>query len=185
MRQARDAGAAVQSGLDFLERAITDDGAWPSRFYRNLSLSGAWTHEAPPFIAALGLLALNLAEPRCAALRARSRDFLLRRAEPPGVWRYLRKLPPDADDTALCSLAVGGDPRRLMSQRPIQLLLDCRNADGLFRTWIVPAKLYQSDLPAAHDVDSVVNANVLAWLGGGGGEKKRAKWVEEVGFDGQ
>ena len=174
--------SAIACGLDFLSRRIGDDGAWHSRFYRNLQLSGEWTSEYPPFITALGMLSLQSLRENSAAqkLHARSREFLLARAESPGVWRYSDRLPPDLDDTALCTLAVGAHPWALFSDRHIQIALTCRNSHGRFRTWILPRRIYRQSLPAAHHTDSVVNANALAWLGVRAQTEAAARWLTEL-----
>ena len=165
-----------------MSHRIGDDGAWHSRFYRNLQLSGEWTSEYPPFITALGMLSLQTLHENPAAqkLRARSREFLLARAESPGVWRYSDRLPPDLDDTALCTLAVGAHPWALFSDRHIQIALTCRNSHGRFRSWILPRRLYRQSLPAAHHTDSVVNANALAWLGVRAQTEAAARWLTEL-----
>ena len=54
-----------------------------------------------------GLLAFAWCDdPVAERLRRRTPGFLHARMEYPGVWRYWPRLPPDLDDTAICSLAV-------------------------------------------------------------------------------
>ena len=169
---------AVESGLRFLDGIIGADGAWPAVgiYERGRPAVPEWT----PFAAAVGILALEACDARRAvALRARSRAFLHSRIEYPGVWRYYLQLAPDLDDTALCSVAAGSHLWLLMG-RNVGQILSCRDDEGRFRTWIVPEdkclKRYHATKPAGivlgddsesspNTVDSVVNANVLAYLG--------------------
>lgn len=178
-RSLREAMAqAVESGLRFLDGVIGADGAWPAVgiYDRGRTVVPEWT----PFAAAAGILALEACgASRAAALRSRSCAFLHSRIEYPGVWRYYPRLAPDLDDTALCSVAAGSHLWLLMGQN-VGPILSCRDDEGRFRTWIVPGderlKPYhatesarmafgdESD-PPPNLVDSVVNANVLAYLG--------------------
>ena len=155
-------GAAIDRGLQFLQAAVAADGAWPCREYDNRELVGPWTEESPPFVAGLGLLALEACDsPAAERLRTRTRGFLHAGVEYPGVWRYRFYLLPDLDDTAICSLAA--QPHLwLLLGRNVDHLLSFRDERGRFLTWMEtpdgPSAVYQG-------ADSVVNANVIAYLG--------------------
>ena len=166
--------AAVQRGVAFLEAAVGADGAWRGRRYRNLQLTGPSVEEQPPFIAALGVLALAQA-PGADRLRATGRTWLAGRMEYPGVWRYWPTLPPDCDDTAVCSLAVGPHPWILFGGNA-ERMLALRDAAGRFPTWMVPRRNTASWF--RNDYDAVVNANVLAYLGDHPDTAGAQRWVE-------
>ena len=134
-----------------------------------------------------------LACPSARALASRVRDFLRSEMDRHGLWRHWTRdhpqhaqLPPDLDDTSCASaaLARAGDP--VPPNR--EILLANRDQNGLFFTWIVPRPRWTG---AAHrrvtlpqllhlptlflffrrtsadpdDVDAVVNANALFYLG--------------------
>ena len=152
---------AVAHGFDFLETAVDADGAWPSALYPNLELAGTPGQERPPFVAALGQLSLcECPGPVSERLRGRTRAYLRSVMEYPGVWRYWPSLPPDLDDTAVCSLAVGPHVWLALG-RTLPAVFRKRDREGRFRTWMGKG----DDTSPWDDVDSVVNANVVVWLG--------------------
>ena len=178
----RDAPRAIGRALEYLERTVDAGGAWPSRVYANPDCTGPAGDEQVPFVAALGALSLRrCSDPRAERLRVRTRGFLLKRMEPPGVWRYWPALPPDLDDTAVCSLAVGPHVYTALG-RTLPAVLRQREAEGRFRTWM------RGDPDAGtpwDDVDSVVNANVVAWLGDCPETRPAQRWLETVVREGR
>jgi hypothetical protein len=119
----------------------------------------------------------------------RGLDFLLSEMEGPGLWRFWSSrdpqhelLQPDLDSTCCTSYILKQNGRTLPSNTAI--VLANRNTEGLFYTYIVPRPGTPSEirqemgrlvgaesllkLLAAgilHEVDCVVNANVLLYLG--------------------
>jgi hypothetical protein len=98
--------------------------------------------------------------------------------EPDGLWRYPSSehpghdhIPLDVDDTSIASAALAAAGRRYPNNRA--LLLANRNRSGLFKTWIVrwwphPRKTYRffrHTTAEVGDVDAVINANVVIYLG--------------------
>ena len=143
----------------------------------------------PTAIAALALADVNGAED----ITHRALDHLAREMEPNGLWRHWPAghpsrddLPPDLDDTALASAALEGAGRVLPDNRAV--ILANRDRRGRFYTWITPrlrrtppsqrpivrAQLarpartllfFNQTSAAVNDVDAVVNANVVHYLG--------------------
>ena len=177
------ARSAIGRGLGFLETAVEPDGAWPSRLYENHDLTGPWNEERAPFAPAFGLVALAVCDdPRAEALRSRTRAFLFHHMEYPGVWRYWPNLPPDLDDTALCSLAAGPHPW-LVFGRNVGPILSNRDREGRFLTWMLPhdgPDAAGNDVSSWNDVDSVVNANTIAWLGNNPETEGAQRWIETL-----
>ena len=93
------------------------------------------------------------------------------------MWRYRPHLPPDLDDTAMCSLAAGPHPWMLLG-RNVDLILSYRDHEGRFLSWMFA----HDDGPyaARNDVDSVVNANTLAWLGDYPDTRRAQRWIETL-----
>ena len=93
--------------------------------------------------------------------------------EYPGVWRYRSYLPPDLDDTAICSLAAAPHLWLLLG-RNVGRLLSSRDEQGRFRTWMEkpdgPSALYRG-------ADAVVNANVIAYLGDRPETRAAQRWL--------
>ncbi|MDD9984595.1 MAG: hypothetical protein OXU81_25085 [Gammaproteobacteria bacterium] len=175
-RSLREAAArAMESGLRFLDGIIGADGAWPASgiFDCGRTVVPEWT----PFAAAAGIVALEACgTSRAAALELRSRAFLHSRIVYPGVWRYYARLAPDLDDTALCSV-VAGPHLWLVMGRNVGPILSCRDDEGLFRTWMLRGGEFES---SPNLVDSVVNANVLAYLGDRPETQAAQQWLAKL-----
>ena len=177
----RSVREAVALGLRFLQDAVDADGAWPVRRYANRELTGPGSAESPPFVAGLGLLALRECDdPVAGLLRGRTRTYLHACMEYPGVWRYWPRLPPDVDDTAICSLAATPHLWLLLA-RNVELLVSCRDRAGRFRTWMAGPDHVNSALNPA---DSVVNANVVAYLGDRPETRATQRWLATLVADG-
>jgi hypothetical protein len=139
-------------------------------------MSGACVREPVVFPAALAARALSIT-PAAERVRARALDFLLREMQPGGLWRHPSSdkpdyyaTPLDIDDTAIASTALAAAGRRFPNNRA--LVLAERERNGLFRTWIVrwwrhPLLTYRFFKYTAErrDVDAVVNANAVIYLG--------------------
>ena len=177
------ARSAVQRGIEFLEGVVAPNGAWPSWRYDNTELAGERHLEYPAFTAALGVLALDgCRNVRARALVARTREFIKSRMRYPGIWSY-PTLPPSVDDTAICALAVGPHPWLRMGRLwgpSLNAILAHRDSKGRFVLWMA-----SQDWPPGleNEVDAVVNANVLAYIGDHAETLAAQRWVESVVVD--
>lgn len=184
-RLRKVAEAAVARGLDFLEGAVTSDGAWTSWRYDDTELAGDRVLEHPPFTAALGALALDACRhPGADALLRRTRRFIAGRMIYPGIWRY-PGVPAAVDDTAMCALALGPHPWLRMGRlwgANFGAMLANRDAAGRFVTWFAG-----DDWPPGleNEVDAVVNANVLGYMGDHPEARAAERWVETAVVDGR
>lgn len=155
---------ALGLALDWLNHAIAADGCWPSQRVPGPPDDpvGPAIDERTPFVAAVGLLALEgLADPdqtEIAGLMDRSRGFLVCTMRAPGLWAYRESFVPDCDDTACASMALSGAHPWIAFGRNRALGRAARVPDGRFRTWMAGPR---ADL----DIDAVVNANMIGWLG--------------------
>jgi hypothetical protein len=89
-------------------------------------------------------------------------SFLKREVVHPGIWRYWtqndsRQIDPDLDDTCLASFLLHKHDRS-SELANISVILSNRAPDGLFLTFFRPKR-------SRNDIDAVVNANVLLYLG--------------------
>lgn len=150
MREAREAvGLAVQA----IDAALGQRGQWPGWVVVENAPQDSRRDLAAP-LTALGMLCLS-GVPGSESVLSRSRQHLELTVLPGGVWRYYANIPWDADDSAMCALALGlRDPVTESSRESLRGTI---GADGLFRTWVEPG--WQ---PAT---DAVANAHVVAVLG--------------------
>lgn len=154
---------AISQGVGFLASRQLPHGELRTCRSDDPTLARDPVFDSSPYGTTYVLHALRFVDdPRAAGLAERALSFLAAEMEPPGLWRYYtarnpKVLPPDLDDTACASLALRDrhDEIRLgLNLRPI---LANRAEDGRFRTFL--------SSPAANNVDAVVNANVVAYLG--------------------
>ncbi len=168
-------GDAISRGLDCLDRLVSDEGVWLCHRYR-LNAVDDLRVEINPFVGALGSLSLrNLNDERAAEVIKRTLRHILSAMEPQGVWRYWQELPPDADSTSICNIAVGPQ-LALFGGWYRQRLLNNRNRDGLFQVW-----LYSGEI---NDADAVVNANVTACLGDIPETRAAQDWLSQIVAEG-
>src|SRR5689334_19740248 len=139
-------------------------------------MTGECIREPCVFPTALAARMLSIT-PAADVVRSRALDFLEREMHPDGLWRHPSSAKPmhydtplDVDDTSLASVALVNDGRPVPDNR--RLLIANRNRRGLFKTWIVrwwphPMLTYRFFKYTAKvdDVDAVVIANVIAYLG--------------------
>lgn len=159
---------ALVRGVEFLRRVQLPNGELP------VLASG----KPDPSVFPTAVMAHSLsfvAEARDVFDRALT--FLADEMRPGGVWKHWPRthpqhafLLPDLDDTACVSAALTRAGRTIPDNRA--LLLANRNRRGLFRTWLLryrhPLAMYAFFTRTSakpFDVDAVVNANVLFYLG--------------------
>ncbi|MFN2598332.1 MAG: hypothetical protein ABR563_14220 [Pyrinomonadaceae bacterium] len=189
--------AGIERALEFLRRSQLPSGEFKVYMSPDLNLERDCVFDSSPFPAALIAYALGFADPAAVAdVLDKALRFLLSEMESSGLWRYWTRrhpsrstIPPDLDDTACASFVL----RRHGVPFPpnLKLIFANRNRDGIFYTWVTarwlpplvpsywrvvlrqwlhPLKLYYFFKllePTRHDVDCVVNANVLFYAGEG------------------
>jgi hypothetical protein len=188
---------AIDRAISFLVESQLADGAFEIRMSPSLLIDGGAPEHAlfPAAFGARALGACGeSSDAKRAAERAIS--LLRKHMEWPGVWRHctrdhpnFQSLPIDVDDTACIGSVLAR--HGLSFRRTRNVLLANRRSDGLFYTWVVPhwppardvtfwgvaAKRWRHprsssafwSAPSARpeDVDCVVNAHALAFLGPG------------------
>lgn len=171
MSTGADVDQALERAIAFLARRQLPNGELPAQ------RSGQ--PERCVFPTALATHALSFA-PGAAAIHERALNFLAAEVDAHGLWRHWprghpewRQIPPDLDDTSCASAALARGGRAVPNNR--ELLLSNRNRDGLFFTWKLTAAQLRHPITLAaffwktvcrpRDLDAVVNANVLHYLG--------------------
>ena len=184
---------AIESGISFLSATQLATGELPA--YSRFPQGGrpGWELESSPFATALAVISLGPVE-GAEAIRAKAVRFLLDEMETPGVWRHFASIspyhtqcPPDVDDTACSSMAVNLEGHDTGVNRSV--LIANRDAAGAFFTWIIPRfplpvslawwragqrelvawprrrKFWRETSASPGDVDCIVNAHVVNYLG--------------------
>jgi hypothetical protein len=187
--------AGIRRGIEFLRRSQMPSGEFKVYMSPDLNLERDCVFDSSPFPAALIAYSLGFAERvEVGDIVDKALGFLLSEMEGPGLWRYWTKqhqshstIPHDLDDTACASYVL----RRQSIPFPpnLKLILANRTREGLFYTWLTarwplpllpsywrvvlgqwrhPLRLYyfwKLLEPTRQDVDCVVNANVLLYVG--------------------
>ncbi|HYC92332.1 MAG TPA: hypothetical protein VEO54_24195 [Thermoanaerobaculia bacterium] len=183
------AHAAIGAGVAFLERTQLPDGELPTMRWRRGDPEAPWRDRT---VFGTALVAVSIAGVRgVERVVARAADSIESQTLRFGIWKYSPDygggFPPDLDDTAMASLALRLAGREVPDNT--HAFLANRNRDGLFFTWLSPRLRWLRDprmwlIAAArwrhpfvhyrafrvagareHDLDAVVNANVLYYLG--------------------
>jgi len=174
---------AIRRAVAFLERTQLPSGELP------IYVSGL--PDPSLFPTALAAYSFGFA-PEAAAVRTRALDFLAAEMEPRGAWRHRARAHPaydglvaDADDTACAAAALRAAGRELPDVA--RILLAARTRDGRFRTWLPvfadlrkPRALWQlfvTGTASITDLDAVVNANVLHFLGDAQAGTPVSEWL--------
>ncbi len=197
-----DVDEAIRRAVDFLAATQLPSGEVPVAMATRRDMVGPV--EADPAIFPTALAAHCLAfAPEAAAIRERALGFLTAQRDRNGLWKHwpkqhpqARYLPPDLDDTACASAALGAVAAR-------RLMLANRDRRGLFLTWVVPRPrwmgfdhlrvmlpwipmlpglwlFFRKTSAKPGDVDAVVNANCLHCLGEFSGREAVAAHLLEV-----
>ena len=176
---------SVRRGLAFLESTIDENGAWHCIRFNTADPDIPRHFERPPFVSAFCALALE----RCGDARARAlynaaKAYIGETIEYPGLWRYYRHLPQDLDSTALCSLVIEDHPWILL-KRNTAGILENRDEDGRFMTWVLAGD--EPDVVSRFriEADPVVNANVIAYLGDCPETRDAQRWLEALVTEGR
>ncbi|MEO8619701.1 MAG: hypothetical protein ABI625_01475 [bacterium] len=187
--------AAIERGTAFLAARQLPSGEFVCYRSTDATLKTARETDSSPFPTALIAYSLGfVGSSESRAMLARAMTFFVAEMEGPGMWRYWTRahvnhgmIPVDLDDVACVSYVLRREGVPFPSNA--RLLAANRDRNGRFHTWIVPrmplprnfawwrVALWQWANPAkAHyfwklnecepqDVDGVVNANVLLYLG--------------------
>jgi len=157
-------GPAIQRGLEFLGARQMPNGEMPT-YVSTSRMMGPQSSPDSTLTSTIAVLysIRGLAHAAAREIVAKGNEFLIGEMETPGLWRYWTartelNIDLDLDDTCLASFVLREcAPLRHITAN-VDLILAKRNKEGLFYTWFRP--------PAArNDIDSVVNANALLYLG--------------------
>lgn len=127
--------------------------------------------DSSPFVTAFVLYALkDIENEKGKIIKNKAINFLLSEQEKGGIWRFWtsknkKRIPADLDDISTISFVL--KENGINFDNNLQLILNNRNENGLFLTWIMD-KEYKNNIfwrIVEKNVDCVVNANVLLYLG--------------------
>lgn len=168
---------AIEKAIAYLESAQLPSGEIPIEVSATPAMTGECVREPCVFPAALAARTLSITA-AAARVRARTLDFLEREMNRDGLWRHPSSdkprsydTPLDVDDTSIASVALAAAGRKVPDNR--RVLMANRDRHGRFRTWIVrwwphpilTRRFFRYTTAEVGDVDAVVEANVVIYLG--------------------
>jgi len=169
---------ALARGVAFLESTQLPSGEIPVEIAGTEQMDGDRTRDPAVFPTAVAARVLAIVS-SAQRVHARALDLLAREMSSDGLWRHPssdlpnhRATPFDLDDTSITSAAMRAAGRPVPNNIP--QLIAHREPNSLFRTWIVswsrhPFRTYRFfcrwRVAKVHDVDAVINANVVYYLG--------------------
>jgi hypothetical protein len=205
--------SSVAKAIQYLAQCQLPDGEFRTEFYYRASESEEErpVFDSSPFVTSLVLHSLQsvaMSDPAVPAMIRRGCDFLLSDMEPAGLWRYWSKkndkrsmIPPDLDDTSCISYTLRANRIAIPDNR--WLFHQSRDRRGLFYTWLYRADTLRKKLLAwrtggkafsyrdeiwqftqKDDVCSVVNANVILYLGETSYTRRAIEWLLGILRDG-
>lgn len=156
---------ASRKALDFLVDSQLPSGEFRTWLSTDFDLLGGLTPDSSPFVTTFVLHSLRWQRtPALDGTAERALAFLLREQDGEGFWKYWRQDSAkssldalDVDGASCASWVLASYGRPFLDNRAA--VAANRDRDGRFMTWIGPAE-------EENDVDGVVNANVVLYLGG-------------------
>ncbi len=152
---------SISKGIDFLYENQLDYGEFKTYICDDKDLEEC-LFDSSPFVTTFVLYFFNNMEgEKVEIMTEKALDFLLNEQEEGGIWRYWssrndKKISPDLDDISTISFILKTNGIDIDDN--YQLIKENVNDDNLFFTWLYSGK-------ERNDVDCVVNANVLLYLG--------------------
>lgn len=201
---------SLSKALEFLHHSQLPYGEFRTYACPDDEMGEGCEFDSSPFATSLILYAISHVDsPIVHEMTAKALRFLQEEMEGPGLWRYWssrnqrhRLLPPDLDDTCCISFVLKKNSIPLPANRDI--ILANRGREGLFYTWLAPrsssTRLLDPDVAALlnreallmlalsgqmDDVDCVVNANVLLYLGENDDTKGAVDYLVDIVLDGK
>jgi hypothetical protein len=163
MKASERLAPPVRSGLRFLQNHQLPYGEF--RTYASPSIKMRVTSfDSSVFVTTFVLYSIaRIDSPRVKAMSKKAISFLAGEMRGPGLFQYYtskntNSIGYDLDDTACASVALQQSRLPVVGGRNIEHILENRNEADLFYTWVGGAAV-------ENDVDSVVNANVMFYLG--------------------
>jgi hypothetical protein len=155
----------IRKAVNFLDENQLYNGEFRSYVASSEDMLGSdLLNDSCTFVTSCILYSLSFVnDPQLRVLKLTALEFLVKEMRPPGIWKYFSSsyptpIEPDVDDTACASFVLKDIHPDIKQGRNVDIILGNRNEDGLFLTRL-------QEKAKQNDVDSVVNANALLYLG--------------------
>jgi len=147
----------IEEGIDILLSRQEQNGEFTSVSCKSPDRKQCSVHKGSVFISTFILYSLNFVKSnsKAQAIVKKGANFVQSKMEDGDLWRFWgNRIDYDLDDTSCSSFILELSDKSLLNKDKIYSNMDQK---GLFKTWIRES--------GKNDVDGVVNANVLLYLG--------------------
>lgn len=180
--EARRLEHAISAGIDFLYQSQLPYGEFKTYACSNEEMTTDCFFDSSPFVTTFVLYSTSFVDdPKVKGMTEKAISFFLDEMESPGLWRYWtsrndKSIDPDLDDTSCISYIL------VRNEVPFESNLDVflanKDDQGKFYTWV-------RDPDRPNDLDCVVNANVLLYLGENEDTKGTCQYLNTIVSDHQ
>lgn len=150
---------SILKAINFLNNNQLPYGEFKTFYSYDLNMSGNCYYESSPFITSFVVYSIGLIDnKKCQIMIDKSLKFFIEEMEDNGIWRFWtsrskKNIPPDLDDISCISFILR--KYGIISLSNYEIFKDNRNKYGLYNTWV----------GGKEEIDCIVNANVLLYLG--------------------
>lgn len=154
---------SIDKAIDILLVNQMESGEFPTDACSDQKMMNC-SYDPSPFLTSLVLYSLkDIDDQRAIIMTRKGIKFFLAEQESGGIWRYWssknsKEIDPDLDDIAMISYIL--KVNNISFGDNSDIVENNKNKTGLFNTWIRPP-----ERDNVNDVDCVVNANVLLYMG--------------------
>jgi len=170
------------AGIDFLYQSQLPYGEFRTYACSDEEMRTDCYFDSSPFVTTFVLYSINFVDdPKAKDMMEKAIHFFLEEMDSRGLWKYWtsrndRNINPDLDDTSCISYILVKN--RIPFESNLDIILANRDDQGRFYTWV-------RDPDRENDIDCVVNANVLLYLGENKDTRETCQYLNKVVSDGQ
>lgn len=178
---------SISKSTAFLYKSQLPYGEFRTYASSDKTMASNCVFDSSPFGTALILYSISFVDNvKVKEMTEKALRFFVEEMEDRGIWRYWtsrndNRIPPDLDDISCVSYVLKKNKVPFPSN--VDIILANRNEQGIFRTWLVDfITLIASPKWAtwSNQVDCVVNANVLFYLGENDETRKAINYLNDI-----
>lgn len=173
---------AISAGIDFLYQSQLPYGEFKTYACSDEEMTTDCYFDSSPFVTTFVLYSTSFVDdPKVKDMTEKAISFFLDEMDSRGLWKYWtsrndRNINPDLDVISCISyiLVKNGIP----FESNLDVILANRDDQGMFYTWV-------RDPHRENDIDCVVNANVLLYLGENADIRETCQYLDKTVLDSQ
>jgi len=168
---------SVGKATMFIEKSQQGNGDIPSKVCKDPKQIKCMTHKGSVFSTTFILYSLNFLKEigPVEKIIAKGLSFIDSKKEKDDLWRFWgSRIDPDLDDTSCSSFLFKAEKKNLINS---EMIYRNRDGSGVFKTWVRKEQ--------QNDIEGVVNANVLLYLGENEKTTPACNWIVKAILEGR